>query len=311
MNNIDPEVSVVMSVYNGADHLSDSIDSVLSQLDVDLEFVIVNDGSTDRTAAVLEDYASRDSRVRVITQENQGLTCALIRGCSEARGEYIARQDAGDLSLPNRLAIQLAAYRRAPHATFVSCGTRYVGPLGEFLYEVHRQPKDARSSLMSLDLRTVEGPSSHPCNMFSKSLYDRVGGYRACFYFAQDLDLWIRFAELGDPVVLSQVLYEARFAVAAISGVHRREQVATAKLILESARVRREDASDLEILERASRIKPGRAAAFQLLKRRAAALYFIGTCLKKRGDPSANKYFRLALHTYPLHLKAMAQLLVL
>src|SRR5262245_30164988 len=98
--NTRPEVSVMMSVYNGASHLAATLDRILSQEGVALEFIVVNDGSTDKSSQILNDYAQRDSRLRVIHQENTGLTRALIRGCDAARGEFIARNDAGDISLP-------------------------------------------------------------------------------------------------------------------------------------------------------------------------------------------------------------------
>ena len=118
-----PQVSVVMSVYNGANHLSETLDSVLSQEDCDFEFIVVNDGSTDGTTRVLDDYAKRDKRLRVIHQENTGLTRALIRGCSEACGKFIARQDSGDISLPGRLKMQMNVLGGDIQAAFVSCAT--------------------------------------------------------------------------------------------------------------------------------------------------------------------------------------------
>src|SRR5262245_3000266 len=100
MNTV-PDVSVVMSVYNGADRLHETIESILSQDGVSLELIIVNDGSTDGSEIVLDKYARREQRLRILHQGNQGLTRALIAGCAAARGEYIARQDAGgDISLP-------------------------------------------------------------------------------------------------------------------------------------------------------------------------------------------------------------------
>ena len=84
-----PEVSVVMSVYNGARYLRAAVDSVLNQQDVSFEFIIIDDGSTDDSATILDEYASLNPRVRVIHQANGGLTRALIRGCDEARGEFI------------------------------------------------------------------------------------------------------------------------------------------------------------------------------------------------------------------------------
>ena len=91
----DPLISVVMSVFNDAQHVATALDSVLSQEAVDLEFIVIDDGSTDGTGQILDGYAARDPRLRVIHQENSGLTRSLIRGCNQARGKYIARQDGG------------------------------------------------------------------------------------------------------------------------------------------------------------------------------------------------------------------------
>ena len=102
----EPTISVVMSVYNGADTLRDTVESVLSQEGVDFEFIIVNDGSSDASASILDDLAAADARIRLLHQANQGLTKALINGCALARGQYIARQDVGDYSLENRLLRQ-------------------------------------------------------------------------------------------------------------------------------------------------------------------------------------------------------------
>ena len=106
MRTSSPLVSVVMSVFNGGDYLQTALESVLDQEGVDFEFVVVDDGSTDGSAAKLAEIARRDARVRVIRQENAGLTRALMRGCSEARGDFVARQDGDDLSCAGRLARQ-------------------------------------------------------------------------------------------------------------------------------------------------------------------------------------------------------------
>src|SRR5215216_1853187 len=137
-----PNVSVVMSVYNGASSLQETIDSILAQEGVSLEFIIVNDGSTDESPQILEEYAKCDSRFKIIHQQNQGLTKALIWGCVEAKAEYIARQDAGDISLPGRLAKQLALASKNPDAAFVSCGTRFLGPGREHLYDIIPDPNE-------------------------------------------------------------------------------------------------------------------------------------------------------------------------
>ena len=134
--NTAPMVSVVMSAYNGAATLRGSVQSVLSQEGVDFEFIIVDDGSTDASPAILEQLSRADRRIRIIRQENLGLTRALIHGCAEARGRFIARQDCDDLSLPGKLKKQLQAIEGRTDVALVSCGTRFVGPNGELLYEI-------------------------------------------------------------------------------------------------------------------------------------------------------------------------------
>src|SRR5882672_1702517 len=101
-----PLVSVVTSTYNGASYLENSLQSVLDQTGVQFELIVVDDGSTDGSAEILARLAGKDSRLRLLRQKNQGLTRALIRGCAEARGTYIARHDSDDLSLPGRLEKQ-------------------------------------------------------------------------------------------------------------------------------------------------------------------------------------------------------------
>jgi glycosyltransferase involved in cell wall biosynthesis len=303
------EVSVVMSVYNGATDLRTSVDSILSQEGVNLELIVVNDGSTDHSANILQEYAGTDERVRVISQQNQGLTRALIVGCAAARGKYIARQDAGDISLPSRLMKQLERIRETPDSAFVSCGTRFVGPKGEHLYDVSRDTSEATSRLLTLRPEEIEGPSSHPSTLFSRSLYERAGGYRSAFYFAQDLDLWLRLAEHGSHVVIPEILYEASVTVESISGLHRKEQLALTTIILEGARLRRKGISEQRILKQAESIRPlVRRPTSRLV--RARAFYFIGSCLRRRNNSQAAYYFRQALKSYPLHLKSAMRLLV-
>lgn len=303
-----PAVSVVMAVYNGAPHLSATIDSVLSQAGVELEFIIVDDGSSDGTPALLDSYAKRARNVRIIRQSNAGLTKALIAGCNVARGEFIARQDVGDISVPGRLRKQLDCAREHPEAGLVSCGTRFVGPAGEHLYDVQLDPKDIERGLLGLDLRSIKGPSHHGSAFYSRALYERVGGYRPEFYFAQDLDLWIRLTECGPHVQVAEILYQARFTVASISGQYRREQIKTTELIIKSAQLRREGVPECSVLKGMPIVRPG-ANSTPTRQTQARALYFIGSCLRKRRDPAARAYFRRAIQAFPLHLRSWVRAL--
>ena len=99
-----PEVSVVMSAFNDAVTLPAALESILSQQGVELEFIVVDDGSTDGSAAILDEAARKDARLKVVHRPNAGLTRALIAGCALASAPWIARQDADDVSQPGRLA---------------------------------------------------------------------------------------------------------------------------------------------------------------------------------------------------------------
>jgi cellulose synthase/poly-beta-1,6-N-acetylglucosamine synthase-like glycosyltransferase len=302
-----PEVSVVMSVCNGATRVRESAMSVLAQEGVALELVVVDDGSTDGSGALLDGMARADPRLRVIHQDNQGLTRALVRGCAAATAPFIARQDCGDASLPGRLAAELRIAREQPSAALVSCGTRFIGPEGEPLYEVAIGASEAMDGLRTVDPGRLRGPAHHGSVLFRREVYERVGGYREQFHFAQDLDLWVRLAEQGRHVAIPDVLYEASFTPGSISGLYRDRQIACAGIIVECAGLRRAGQSEAEALARAAAIVPGRGTATSA--NRAAALYFLGVCLRKRADPRARQYFREALRAYPLHVKSAVRLL--
>src|SRR5947207_3955675 len=102
----DPQMSVLMPVYNAKRYIDRAISSILEQTVADFEFVIIDDGSIDGTSHLLERFAKTDKRIRLIRQENTGLTRALNRGLGEARGELVVRMDADDVAHPRRLEIQ-------------------------------------------------------------------------------------------------------------------------------------------------------------------------------------------------------------
>ena len=244
-----PKVSVVMSVYNSAKNLANTLDSILKQEECDFEFIVVNDGSSDSTAVILDDYAARESRLRVIHQENTGLTRALIRGCSIAQGEFIARQDAGDVSLPGRLAAQCSYLASHPKVALVASGTRFVGPAGESLYEITRMGKELGAGLALLSVEEIRGPSHHGSTMFRKESYLSTGGYRLAFNVAQDIDLWLRLAEVGGSWGIGDIHYQASLAANSISGRRRDEQFRAGLLAIECARLRRSGRDDRGCLD--------------------------------------------------------------
>ncbi len=309
MNNLKDgraQVSVVMCVYNGLPGLPRTLESILSQDGVDLEFVVVNDGSTDGSLAVLQEYAVRDGRLRIINQKHYGLTQSLIRGCAEAKGKFIARQDAGDVSLPGRLKKELVMFLADPNLALVSCGTRFCGPDGEFLYDEQKSSHEADEALRSPDLATLRGPASHPSTMFRREHYLRAGGYRPQFEVAQDLDLWTRLVELGRHEVVQEVLYEAIWAPGTISGDKRAQQEATKKVIAECVRRRMAAGDDSAQLEQAARITESKTR-FNRRKADADSYYFLASCLRAQNPQRSRHYLMAAFKRNPFHFKALAR----
>ena len=302
-----PQVSVVMSVYNGAGHLSETLESVLNQQDCDFEFIVVNDGSTDATATILDNYAKGDKRLRVINQENTGLTRALIRGCLEARGEFIARQDAGDISLPGRLNQQRVFLLNYPDAVMAACAVRYTGPLHERLYEVAKPMHELDDGLRQPDLNRLSGPPHHGGTMFHRAAYLRAGGYRSIFTVAQDMDLWLRLSELGSCLGMPMILYEARLEAGSISSRRRNEQFRLGALALECAKRRKAGLNDQLLIDAYVPLVKGNAAINRFEKARFH--YYIASCLRQHDRSAAKPYFLKALAENPFHWKALFRLM--
>jgi glycosyltransferase involved in cell wall biosynthesis len=296
-----PEVSVVMSVYNGAANLAATLDSVLAQEDCDFEFIAVNDGSVDTSGQVLDDYAARDKRLRVIHQSNTGLTRALMRGCAQARGTFIARQDADDLSLPGRLNEQASFLRCRPDVVLVASAARFVAPGGEWLFDVSPPATDIAVDIDTADLRLP--PLVATC--FRRDAYLRAGGFRAVFSVAQDIDLWLRLADQGACEGLDRVHYQATMTLGGISSRRRKEQLRLAALAIECARQRRLGLADTALLD--SFVPNPVRRATSRARERAAFHYFIASCLRQQDPVAAKRYYSLALRDNPLHMKALVR----
>lgn len=232
-----PTVSVVMSVYNGARYLRQAIDSILGQTFRDFEFIIINDGSTDRSGRILDRYARRDGRIRVIHQENTGLTRALNRGVAKAKGELIARMDADDISLPQRFEQQVAFLNHHPEVVAVGSDVLDCDGLG---WPISRRSLPTEhSSIDSWHLSGRGGGIMHPAAMLRRSAFAEVGGYDEDLSIAQDYDLWLRLAEVACLGNIPEVLLRYRLHPSAITAHRAEEQSRAKQRILRSAYRRR------------------------------------------------------------------------
>ena len=294
-----------MSVLNSASSLMATLDSILSQDGVNYEVLVVDDGSNDGSGDILNDYSSRFDRVKVLRQENAGLTRALIRGCECAQSDFIARHDAGgDVSLPGRLVHQLAFLRAQPEAVMTACGARFVGPQGEPLYEVCQNYRELHDQLRARSIGALRGPSHHGAVMFRKDAYRRAGGYRSSFSVAQDLDLWNRMAETGLCLATPNIFYQANLSKGSISNLYRDRQIQATRIIIECAEARRNGYDESAILAKLADIQAPRKSIVAERVHDARFYYFVGSILRRRDSRHANAYFRRALTRWPLHSRA-------
>lgn len=187
----DKLVSVVMSVYNGQKYLSEAIESILNQTYTNFEFIIIDDGSTDNSLEIVQKYAKEDDRIRVIVNEkNIGLAKSLNKGIALARGEYIARMDADDVSLPERFEKQVSFFKSNSNVGLLGTNIKVFSQVDHRLHTHRSYPLD------DLDIRWFmffSPPFCHPTVMFRHSLVHKVEFfYSDHFLTAQDYELWSR-----------------------------------------------------------------------------------------------------------------------
>ena len=201
-----PAVSVLMGVWNGAPRVREAVESVLGQTMGDLELIVIDDGSTDGTPAILESFG--DPRLRVEQRGRGGLTSALNRALTLARAPLLARLDADDVAVPERLARQRAFLDAHPDVGLLGSAAREVDPSGRDIRTV-RPPTDDAALRRAL-IRS--NPFVHSSMMMRRAAVDLVKGYDPSFPVAQDYDLWMRvsrvtrMANLAEPLVVRRIL---------------------------------------------------------------------------------------------------------
>lgn len=231
-----PLISVLMPVFNADRYVAEAVESILAQTLGDFEFIVIDDGSTDRSPDILSQFAGRDRRIRLLSQANRGHSVAMNMGLGLCRGEFIARMDADDISLPKRFERQMSFLRQHDECVLVGCGLLRIDADGdalceEILPESHEQ--------IEARLLAGQGAICHPATMIRRSAMVAVGGYREAFHGAEDHDLWLRLGEVGRLANLSEVLFLSRIHQHNYAYVHEsRSRRASASAIVEACQRR-------------------------------------------------------------------------
>lgn len=210
-----PKISVVMPAYNAERYVGAAIDSILAQTLGDFEFIIIDDCSTDATPRILAEAAAGDSRLRILHNEtNQGVTKSLNRGLKEARGCYIARMDADDVSLPERFEKQAAFLDANPDHVFVAASYRMIDAEDRFIKTNIEATESWECAWMSM-FRT---PVNHPTMMIKRSVLSENGiSYETGYEHAEDLRFIQHLLEWGKGCALADILFNYRMHASNVS----------------------------------------------------------------------------------------------
>ncbi len=198
-----PKISVFMPAYNSEAFIAEAIESILNQTFKDFEFIIINDGSTDNTWNIIQKYAKQDDRIRAYSRcKNKGIVCTANEGFDLARGEYIARMDSDDVSLPERFEKQITYMDEHPDVGLLGAWTQYFPG-----FDISKRPEN-----IDLFYLLKDCPVDQPVVMIRKSVIDKYnlrydGDYLAC----EDQELWFRLIKVSKIANLQELLLKHRW----------------------------------------------------------------------------------------------------
>lgn len=199
-----------MAVYNGEKYLNEAIDSILKQSFTDFEFIIINDGSQDDCFDIIKSY--KDERIILINQENQGMGESWNNGIKIARGKYIARMDADDISYENRFGIQYDYLEKNQNVVVVGSNADVIDQYGDYVYTTDR-------TLLIKDIKSAfshGSPFIHPSVLIRQNVFESAGFYPK-IPLVEDKFLFYRLSKYGDFVNIAEPLIKYRLTPAASS----------------------------------------------------------------------------------------------
>ncbi len=210
-----------MPVFNGEKYLSEAITSVLKQTFVDFEFIIIDDGSSDNSLKILKHFQCQDERIILTSRPNCGITPTLNEGISLARGTFIARMDADDICLPDRFEKQINYLEKHPEIVALGGQAVLIDPHSRELVVLPVPTEHA-----DIDKANYKAGAGiwHPTVMIRNNALKKVGGYRDKFEVTQDIDLWLRLAEIGNLANLNSIILKYRQNLLSIGYTKRQKQ---------------------------------------------------------------------------------------
>ena len=216
------KVSVIMAVFNGQKYIKESVESILGQSFKNFVFIIVDDGSTDRTREILENLSKQDPRIKIISNSvNIGLTKSLNKAIKIAQGEFIARQDADDISLPERIEKQVVFLENH----------QKIKILGTFGYAINKDGRILRKEILPVLPQEIKkylikaNPFIHTSVMIRKETIDKARGYNEDFKVIQDYELWFRILRGEEGENLPFFLVKKRYQPEMVSFKKNRKQL--------------------------------------------------------------------------------------
>ncbi|CAB9493548.1 glycosyltransferase [Alteromonas macleodii] len=219
MESTSPLISVIIPAFNAELYIKEALESVCSQTYVNLEIIIIDDGSSDRTREIIEKF--QDARIRLISRENRGLIATLNEGIEISRGDYIARMDADDICLSTRLETQVEYLRKHNNIGLLFTGIEYIDENGRKLRE--------KVSTKSRKLEPVEllfgCPVCHPTVMFDMTKLKKSDiQYDKAYCLAEDFELWTRLVSITEIGIINRVLFKYRIHPNSITSKNNEKQ---------------------------------------------------------------------------------------
>ena len=216
--NRNPAISIILPVYNARAYVREAVESVLAQTFTDFECIIINDGSTDGSEAILRELAAHDTRIVLVERPNDGLVSTLNEGIGRARAGLIARMDADDVAMPERFALQHARMVQEPELAVLGSFFNIIDRDGTIIRLYDNLPLNSATAMRFVKHRC---PVHHPTVMMRRDAVLKAGGYRKAFCHAEDYDLWLRMSDLDYAITnLPQPLLNYREHGANVSAVH-------------------------------------------------------------------------------------------